>query len=675
VAVNQYFPHLFEEGRIGKLRIKNRIVMAPMGTHLNDSAGDVTQKVIDYYTERAKGGVGLLMVEPASIDTRHGGRWRLLNITNDHYISGHAQLVESVHSWDAKIGVQLYHPGKHTTLGDLNGQEPVAPSAIPEVHVELQRRLEPEVRPLIPHALTLEEIEDLIEEYVEAAWRVQMAGYDLVEVHACNGYLLHLFLSPRANQRTDMYGGTPQNRVRLVTEIIKRIKVRLGQDYPVSVRLAGEDAMEWGSITVEDAKFYAKACQEAGADVIDLGGGGWEHINGGFMQLIEPMSFPQGSRAHLAEALKSAVDIPVMCVGVIREPEFAENLIKSGKADFVSLARTLFADPYWANKAKEGKTEDIRKCCSCNYCLLHVALDCPARCAINVAAGREAEFSQIQPAPQKKKVMVIGGGPGGMEAARVAALRGHEVELFESTQQMGGQLRLAAVAPGKEEKMGWVIEYLVRQMEINNIKVHLGVEAIAKTVAEVRPDAVIIATGAVFTVPDIPGVGSKNVFTAHDVLGGKADISRAKRVAVIGGFSVGCETASYLAAKGHKVTIIEHFPFAHLNTGAFVNNRIDRVRKLVADENIEIICEADTKQITDKGVQILVSSAGGRYLYEKERLIEADAVILALGLRSVNDLQAQLEDTVKKLFVVGDAKEPRNIAHAITEGAIAAMRV
>lgn len=212
-------------------------------------------------------------------------------------------------------------------------------------------------------------------------------------------------------------------------------------------------------------------------------------------------------------------------------------------------------------------------------------------------------------------------------------------------------------------------------MEKNNIKVHLGIEAIAKTVAEVRPDAVIIATGAASTVPDIPGVGSKNVFTAHDVLGGKADISRAKRVAVIGGFSVGCETASYLAAKGHKVTIIEHFPFAHLNTGAFVNNRIDRVRKLVADENIEIICEADVEKITDKGVQILVSSAGGRYLYEKVRLIEADAVILALGVRSVNDLQAQLEDTVEKLFVVGDAKEPRNMAHAISEGAIAAMRV
>lgn len=675
MARNRYFPHLFEEGRIGRLRVKNRIVMAPMGTHLNDSAGGVTQKVIDYYTERAKGGVGLLMVEPASIDTRHGGRWRLLNITNDHYISGHAQLVESVHSWDAKIGIQLFHPGKHTTLGDLNGQEAVAPSAIPEVPIELEQRLEPKAKPFMPHALTLEEIEDLILEYVEAAWRVQTAGYDLVEVHACNGYLLHTFLSPRANRRTDMYGGTPQNRVRLVTEIIKRIKARLGGDYPVSVRLAGEDAMERDSITVEDARFYARACQEAGADVIDLGGGGWEHKNGGFMQLIEPMSFPQGSRVHLAEALKSVVSIPVMCVGVVREPEFAEDILRSGKADFISLARALFADPHWANKAKEGRTEDIRKCCSCNYCLLHVAMECPAHCAINMAAGREAEFSQIQPAPQKKQVMVIGGGPGGMEAARVAALRGHEVELFESTQQLGGQLRLAAAAPGKEEKMEWVIEYLVRQMEKNNIKVHLGTKATAKTVAGVKPDAVIIATGAAPTIPDIPGVRSKNVFTSHDVLGSKADISRAKRVAVIGGFSVGCETASYLAAKGHKVTIIEHFPFAHLNTGAFANNRIDRVRKLIADKNVEIICEADAEKITDKGVQILVSDAGGRYLYEKERLIEADAVILALGVRSVNDLQAQLEDTIENLFVVGDAKEPRNMAHAITEGAIAAMRV
>ncbi|MEE9398771.1 MAG: FAD-dependent oxidoreductase, partial [Dehalococcoidales bacterium] len=560
------------------------------------------------------------------------------------------QLVEAVHAHGAKIALQIFHPGRNTATTEFieltEGQQPVAPSPIPVPGSEI-----------IPRELTIEDIGELVEEFAAAAWRARMAGYDAVEVHGAHGHLINQFMSPRVNKRADRYGGNAENRIRFAVEIIKRIKERTRGAYPVLFRFTAEETVE-GGYTIEDSKRYAQCAEAAGADAM--------HVTMGFhygdKDLIDrticPQSFPQGWRVPYAEAIKQVVTVPVIAVG-LREPEFAESVLQAGKADFIAIARGLLADPEWPQKAAEGRVQDIRKCISCLYCRDTYKM-AQLRCAINTEVGREREFIPLRPASVKKKVLIVGGGPAGMEASRVAALRGHKVSLYEKLQALGeGQLKLAAAPPYKD-KINWLRDYLVTQVEKSNIEVHPGTEVTPDIVERAKPDVLIVATGAKPAIPEIPGVGNENVVTAHDVLNNKVEI-REQKVAILGGWSTGCETAEFLAEKANKVWVIARSPASDRGRGVTEINRLDLLARLRDNKNITFLNEHDVVEIFTDRIAIVDKKNG------EEHFLEVDKVVLARGLTPVSELATQLAGKVSEVYTIGDAVEPRNIASAIYE--------
>ncbi|MFQ5996826.1 MAG: FAD-dependent oxidoreductase [Dehalococcoidales bacterium] len=652
------FERLFQPGRIGRMTLKNRLVMAPMGTRYATDTGGISERQIAFYAERAKGGAGLVMVESAAVDRKFAGQYQNVCIDNRLYVPSHNQLVEAVHSFGAKIALQIFHPGRNVATlayAELtHGQQPVAPSPIPVPG-----------SPIVPRALSIEEIEELVEEFTAAAERARMAGYDAVEVHGAHGHLINQFMSRRINQRTDRYGGSVENRVRFAVEIIKRIKERVGGTLAVIFRFTAEETAE-GGYTLEDSKRYAQYAEAAGADAM--------HVTMGFHhgdkdmvdRTICPQSFPQGWRVPYAEAIKQVVKVPVIAVGV-REPEFAENVLREGKADFIAIARGLLADAEWPRKAAEGRVEDIRKCISCLYCLDSYRA-AQVRCAVNVSVGRERELIPLKPAARKKKVLIAGGGPAGMEAARVAAQRGHEVSLYERLAALGeGQLKLAATPPYKD-KINWLRDYLVTQVEKSNVEIHLATEVTPDIIERAKPDVLIVATGAKPAIPDIPGINNENVVTAHDVLNNKVEI-RKQKVAILGGWSTGCETAEFLAEKANKVWVIARSPASDRGRGITEINRLDLLARLRDNKNVTFLNEHDVKEIFPNGIAVVDKKSG------EEHFLEADKVVLARGLTPLGELATQLADKVSEVYTIGDALEPRSIASAIYEGAEVARKI
>lgn len=655
------FSKLFSAGQVGSLRLKNRIIMPAMGTFLTSDTEAVTPKLIDHYVARAKGGVGLIIVEGcAVVDSRLGGLWHLIRLDNDKYIAGHYELVETVHLSGARIVLQLLHPGRLASLEATEGRQPVAPSPI---MVQTPELIFPGMVP--PREISPDEIGELVEDFASAAARARRAGYDGVECHGAHGYLIHEFLSPVTNKRADNYGGSIENRVRFPIEIVRRIRGKCGKNFPVLFRMTAEDTAD-GGYTLEDAKVMAKYLEDAGVDALDITMGGIEDKDG-ISRNVDPTSYPQGWRIPYVAAIKEEVQIPTIAVGVIREPEFAESVLAEGKADFIAIGRGLLADPEWAKKAYEGRPEDIRKCISCNHCGLSFIQKTPIRCTVNAATGREKEFAEITQAAVPKEVMIVGSGPAGMEAARIACLRGHRVSLYEKGKGLGdGQLSLCSKPPHKE-KMNWVGEFLATQVQKLNVEVHLESEVTAETVRAVKPDVLIVATGATLLIPEIPGINKKHVVTAHDVLYGKVSIE-GKQVAVLGGFSMGCETAEFLAERDNKVMIISRSPARALARGANLSNRVDLIVRISKNENITVLNDHNVKEISDEGIVVMDK----RW---QERFLKADRVILARGVKPVNDLAEQLKDEIKEVYTIGDAAEPRDIAAAILEGAVIARRI
>ncbi len=646
------FTKLFQPGQIGLMRLKNRLIMAPMGTRYATETQAISERQIAFYAERAKGGVGLVMVESASVDRKFAGQYQNVCIDNRRYVPGHSQLVEAVHYYDAKIAIQLFHPGRNTATPEFieltEGKQPVAPSPVPVPGSNI-----------IPRELSIKEIEELIEEFAAAAERAVKAGYDAIEVHGAHGHLINQFMSPRVNQRKDIYGGSAENRIRFAVEIIKRIKARTAGAIPVIFRFTAEETIE-GGYTIEDSKLYAKFAEAAGADAMHVTMGFHHGDKDMIDRVICPQSFPEGWRVPYAEAVKQVVKVPVIAVGA-RSPEFAESVLREGRADFIAIARGLLADPEFPRKAAEGRVEDIRKCISCLYCRDSYKV-AQVRCAVNAEVGREREFIPLRPAPVKKRILIAGAGPAGMEAARVAAQRGHEVSLYEKSLALGGgQLKLAAAPPYKD-KINWLRDYLVTQIKKSNVALHLGTEVTADTVKKAKPDVIIVATGARPMIPDIPGIKNKNVVTAHDVLDNKVRIQKQK-VAVLGGWSTGCETAEFLAEKGNKVWVIARSPAADRGRGVTEINRLDLLARLRDNRNITFINEHEVKEIRPNGVTVVDKKS------QEERFLEVDKVVIARGLTPANELAKQLEGKVAEIYTIGDALEPRNIASAIYEGA------
>lgn len=628
------FEYLFSPIKVGKLELKNRIIMAPTLDRLSVHQM-VSQPVKDFYAPRARGGASLLILSPGLMDVT-GGEDYQLGIYDDRFVAGLRDLTEIIHTNGALVGIQLLHYGSVNVAGSKgsNRDELVAASA-----VALSTGMG------VPRELSVREIERIIEGYTEAARRARDAGFDMVEIHAAHGNLLGGFLSPYTNKRSDEYGGDTKGRARIVVQIIRSIRERLG-DFPLSCRINGTDYIP-GGLILEEAKAIARLVEEAGVDLISVSAG----MLISYPQVIPTFDFPHGCFVHLAEGMKRAVKVPVAVAGRINDPRTAEEILSSGKADLIAMGRGLIADPELPKKALMGKFREIRKCIACNVCT--DTLPAPITCTVNPEAGREGDL-HIVPCSQPKRVLVIGGGLAGLETARVAALRGHKVTLFEEDEEIGGQWILAATPPLKQEHME-VINHLSRELKTLKVRINLGKRVTKAVVEEFQPDVVVVATGGMPLGPSIPGVDRDEVITAWDVLNGH---KVGNRVLVIGGGTTGLETAEFLHEQGKKVMVVEQLKRAGMDVGFTARwHMMHRLREL----KLEILTSTLVKEI---GRQKVVIARDGR----EETLEDFDTIVLATGVRSRNELVKQIEAMVKELYVIGDAAKPRKGLEAMREG-------
>ena len=538
------YQEIFKQGKIGNITLKNRLVMSPMGTSLAEMDGSPSEDMIAFYEARAIGGAALIIPEIARVNDLHGaGMMRQLSVSKDRHIEGLAKLAETVHKYGTKIFIQLHHPGRETVTA-LTGGPVVSASAIPCKYLQQETR-----------ALSTEEVKALIQQFISGAVRVKKAGCDGVELHAAHGYLLQQFLSPYTNKREDEYGGSFENRLRMITEIINGIRVQCGPDFPIGVRLSVEEFLDKTGVTedyihIQDGVKIAMALEKCGIDFIDVSVGLYETGS----VCVEPISFPQGWRKDLIKAVKDHVSIPVIGVSCIREPQVAESFLEGGIVDFVSMGRSWLADEQWGLKVLEGRENEICKCINCLRCFeslnAWMGAGIPAECAVNPRACRERLYGNAEYDTQEHKVVVVGGGPCGMIAAKTLAERGMKVTLVDRQSELGGTINLAKKPPFKE-RMGWIADYYNVEFEKLGVELKLDMEATADKIAEMNPDAVLVATGSKSVIPgSIPGITGENVYTIEDILSGKAGLKN-KKVMIIGAGVTGLETAEYLLSLIH----------------------------------------------------------------------------------------------------------------------------
>ena len=628
---------LFSPIKIGGVTVKNRLAMAPMGFFYSTLDGALRQEFKDFIITRAKGGIGMIILGDAGLG------FTSLEVTIDSallekMVKAARELVTAVHNYGVLIGVQLNHSGRQPDL-PIPGYQIVGPSPIP-----WSRYSE------VPGELTVDQIEQLIEKYVGAAQKVKEAGFDFVDVKSCHGYLLSSFVSPHSNRRKDQYGGDIIGRARFTLEIVRRIRQRIRKGLLICCRFNGSDHVKDG-LTLEESKELARLLVEQGVDFLSVSAG----VHGSYPVIIPPFYTPQGCYLHLVEAIKRAVDVPVITVGRIKDPRMANDILESGKADIVAMARALLADPDLPIKAQRGAFDEIRWCIGCNEGCQDKVGAFETTCLVNPAAGRENQMA-IKPANKPKKIMVIGGGLSGMEVAKTAALRGHKVSLYEENKKLGGQWRLASIPPCKEE-FAEFLDHLVRQVKKLRIPLRLGTVATARTVKKENPDVVIIATGAAPFRPQIPGIERENVVTAWDVLAGKEQVGG--EVVIIGGNALGLETADFLATQGEKVKVVEALKHVGRDLGPTVRWHL---RHRLADLGVHILTSTRAAEINDEGV-LLISNEG------KSIHSAADSVVLAVGSLSSNELTEEIKGIVSEVYVIGDAASPRNAFFAIREGA------
>jgi len=568
-----------------------------------------------------------------------------LSIDHDRFIPGLSDLASAIKGQDARAFIQLHHAGRKAIS---QAQDPVAPSS-----VVWQSPYSNEVR--TPRELSIEEIKILISKFAEAALRAKKAGFDGIEIHGAHGYLISSFLSRFLNRRLDQYGLGLQGRIRFLLETIACIQGKVGQDYPITCRINGDDYIDGGN-TVEDATAIARQLENAGVNGIVLGIG----ISESQRWMTAPMRVPQGFAVHLSEAIKRTVQIPVVAAGRINDPLLAEQILRDGKADLIGMARGLTADPELPLKAKQGRLQDIRKCIGCNTgCLQRLVQGLRASCTVNASIGREAEFSLSQTAAHPRKVLIVGGGPAGLEAARIARLRNHEVTLFEKEPELGGLLKLASIPPHKET-LNELKDYLTSQVHQLGIKVHLGEKPTIKTIEALKPDVVIIAAGSNYERPDqIRGIDQEHVFSYEEILGGAVQ-RMGKKIVIGGGGQVGCETAEYLAAQGADVTVIMHHEQIAYDVEPLTRSfLIERLKEL----KVNFLTDTHLEEITPAGVIFLDKKW-------RRRTIEADSIIISFGRKPNRDLTDQLEKRGKfAVHAIGDCAGIGNIQKAIHEGA------
>lgn len=631
---------LFEPTQIGRMKLKNRLVCPPMVRNYATEDGFVTQRSIDHYERLARGGVGLIIVEATCIESPRGKAFDYqLVLDDDRFIPGFRQLAQAIQQHGARVAVQLHHAGQMTHLYTTH-MPGVSPSGACWQGCDPSREL------------TIAEIRDIVGKFARAAERAKRAGLDAVEIHGAHFYLLSQFLSLAINKRQDGYGGSLENRARFLLEVLKAVKETVGKDSPVWCRINGQEYGMENGLTIEEAQSVAVMLEKAGADAVHVSAVGAGNY-AGYTTAI--MYDPPANLAHLAEAVKRVVNIPVIAVGKLNL-ELAEGILREGKADLVAMGRALLVDPDLPLKAAEGRFEDIRPCLWCRTCgdvFLYIKRS-GIGCQVNAALGHEREY-ELKPAEVKKRVLVIGGGPAGMEAARVAALRGHEVMLYEKEPGLGGQMVLAAIPPHKTPIQDFT-GYLETQISKLGVKVRTGVEVTPGLVKTLKPDVAILATGVTPLVPPIPGIDSAKVVTAENVLRGKAQVG--DKVTIIGGGMVGCEIADYLSEQGKKVTIIEMLPQMAMGMGVSMRTRL--LSRLTA-KGVVMLTGARCREITERGL-IFLNDAG------QTQTIEADTVVLAAGSRPNRELCQAVASLVPETYLIGDCVEPHRVMEAVADG-------
>lgn len=634
---------LFAPGRIGTMSVRNRVVMPPMATNYATWTGAVTDRLIDYHAERARGGVGLITVEFTAVHPTGRGSYYTLGIDDDALIPGLRRLSRAIQAEGANASIQLAHVGRRGRSA-ISGSQPLAPSAVACLGGEP------------PRELSVAEIEQVVRWFVDGARRARDAGFDAVTLHLANGYLLQGFTSPYANRRTDRYGGSIEGRMRLPVEILYGIRGELGVDFPVICRLCVDEFVE-GGVTLAEGTRMAQLLERAGADAIDVTAGIPEtmHVIG------PPMATPRAFLAAHARAVREAVGIPVFAVGRINTPAVAAQIVADGSADFVAIGRALIADPELPAKARAGRVDDIRPCIACNEgCFQRLYSQVDITCVTNPRVGRERLFP-IEPARRSRTVLIAGGGPGGMMAAITAAARGHRVVLCESSERLGGQLVMGDVPPHKEE-ITRLREYLVQQVGKARVDTRVKTTVTAELVEAMAPEVVIVATGARPMPLAVPTDGAR-IVSAWDVLSGTA--TTGAKVVVIGGGEVGCELAEHLRAQGKDVVIVELLHDVALTMEPRGRTLlVQRLRQL----GVGVLARAKVVEVSARAV---VYEQGGI----QSRVEDVDTVVSAVGSTANNTLPGALAAAPATLHVIGDSVKPRRILEAIREGFEVAYRI
>jgi 2,4-dienoyl-CoA reductase-like NADH-dependent reductase (Old Yellow Enzyme family)/thioredoxin reductase len=655
------FPHLSRPGKIGQMELRNRVVMAPLGTNLADVNGAVSERLLEWHAERARGGVGLIIVGNAAADTRFGrGLACQLRVEDPKFTPGLHELVETVRAQGAKIALQLNIQGGGVDLDLQPGVQAVGPSGTAYIFdkkgsgsgLPARMRRVKEVR-----ALSVEEIQELRKAFVRASLIAKAAGFDAVELHGAHGYLLAAFLSPFSNTRDDAYGGDFERRFRFVQEVYEGVRNAVGGAYPILIRLSGREYLDGGR-EMEETRRLVKRLEEIGVDAVDVSAGITMDAES-FTWLTPPASFPQGAFLRDAAEIKREVGIPVIGVGKIRDPWFAEKALAEGQVDFIALGRTLIADPAWPNKAFAGTTRQIRRCISCNRCW-SILYRHPICCAINARAGRERAFP-MTPAFRQRRVAVVGGGPAGMEAARVAAERGHAVTLFEKERHLGGQLRLAVAPPFKRDLAG-LLGYLKIQVQ-KKVEVKLQHEVHAAELLQGQFGVVILAAGCLPPEPSCHR--DPRVVKAWDALSGKAKVD-GNQIVVIGQSRVACETAELLCRRKRKnVTILHSGP--REDFGKDMEPIFER--RLLLDRldasAVKIYHETSFIGFTPEGIAVKGSYHG---------MVPCDRVIIDDFPISNNVLLGELQGRMA-VIAIGDCVFPGDIYKAIHSGFRAGYQV
>jgi 2,4-dienoyl-CoA reductase-like NADH-dependent reductase (Old Yellow Enzyme family)/thioredoxin reductase len=641
---------LFRPIKVGDLALKNRIAMPAMATNFGNADGSVSERLIEYYRARAEGGVGLIIIEFTAVSFDGRFTQNQLRIDRDQFLEGQCRLVEHLHEAGAHVFLQLHHSGRRSPPNIIMTQ-PMAPSAL---------AIFPGA--VVPREMSLDDIYRVRDAFIQGAARAKKVGYDGVEIHATHGYLLAQFLSPLSNRRADAYGGNPENRTRLPIEILNGVKQINGSDFTATVKITGDEYTP-GGIELDEALVHAREFEKNGTDALCVSGsaGSLMAISPnapGTMSTSPPSYVTPACYAHLSAAVKAHVSVPVMAIGRIYDPQMAESLLRESKADMVAVGRGHIADPAFANKAGQ---KDLDNLCYCIGCLrgciersVHWS-NTGITCAVNPMVGRESESTGLV-ASKPKRVMVIGGGPAGMNAAAIMAERGHHVNLYEKEHRLGGNVVTASVPPGKSEAFN-LIRYLSGRLKRSGAKVHLNSTVDINLVKSENPDVVVICAGATPIKLKVPGIETARAVTAAEVLQDKVPIMETGTAVVVGGGLVGCETSLFLAKRGWKIIILEMLEEIGIDVGPIVRFYL---RKELDRAGVKIQTRSCVTEFRKD--QVVCGLPDG-----DESLQEIDLAVLAIGYESDRRLFNDIRSYVRETYVIGDGLEPRRILEAMRE--------